>query len=102
MRRSAGAKRGLAVVLLSALILASLLSVAFVAIHADHHCDGEHRGPCAVCAQLCAAGRLLRQIAAAPLALALCLGLCAALLLLRCADCVAGYSPVSLKIRLNN
>lgn len=88
--------------LLCALFVAALMaSGLFVAVHAQHHCEGEH---CPVCAVLCACVGLLR--------------LTAAFTLLACAACAALHAArwwlhatrfrsfvitlVSLKVKLSN
>lgn len=70
-------RRLLAGVLCALFVVVLMASGLFVAMHAQHHCTGDH---CPVCAVLCACTGLLRLAAASAL--------------LSCADCAALLLPV--------
>ena len=94
-------RRLLAGVLCAVFVVVLMASGLFVAMHAQHHCTGDH---CPVCAVLCACTGLLRLAAAsALLSCAVCAALHAARWRLR-ATRFNGFfvTLVSLKVKLSN
>jgi hypothetical protein len=103
-RRREGA-RLIALLLCALFIAVSLLSSVFILTHANHEHDHDMPdGSCATCAHVMAAENLLKTLGTAVIAVALYLSGHHALVstLKPIASDLDFFTPVSLKVRLNN
>ncbi|MDX9873004.1 MAG: hypothetical protein RBT41_11390 [Clostridia bacterium] len=95
----------LALALCLAYIFVSLTGPAYILLHLDHEHD--HHGPdgrCSVCVQIAAAGNILKLFSAAEIVAVVAIGTLPGLILLRriVFSPIVFYTPVTLKVKLNN
>ena len=92
-------KRVLAALLAVAVLFVMLYSALFIAVHADHDCDGED---CPICYQINVCQNTLKNlsfaVSVAVLAAAFTYTLCRSIS--ACADVIPSYTLVSLKVKL--
>lgn len=101
MAKSINARKLLAIILLSAFVLVSLLSASFIIAHADHDCTGKH---CAACAQIHSASCILKLLFTAVLTAPLLTGRSFQTSVPVLSKGLGSFtaSPVSLKVRMNH
>jgi hypothetical protein len=94
-------KRHIALAVSACFILATLLSLTYIAVEADHNCTGEH---CSICAHIQSAQQTLKRLGAGVAASAVLLPALAAVLaaVLFVPSVFLCVTPVSQKIRLND
>ena len=105
MRNKQNAKKVFALIVLVCFIILSLFSEAFILTHDEHeHGHNGFGGSCALCVQLNNVENLLKQLVmAAAVATLGVISLLTTIAILYTVSSLLGlYTPVKLKIRLNN
>lgn len=93
-------KKRIAFIVCICFVLASILSIAFVASHSGHECSGEQ---CEICLQISNITNTLKQLRAAVLLVAISLAAISATLIAVCDNKAADFdTPISLKVQMNN